>query len=676
METSRRLFDEVAAQRPHLFLWVPVAFAIGIAAYFAPVQEPPPRTVWLVFAGGAVCAGLAVLPGLRVPALLACAALAGFGNAAWRAQWLAAPVLEARYYGPVSGVIAHVDRSVSDRPRITLAEVRLGEAASRPTPLQVRITLHGPDPPFPLLRGTRVMATAHLSPPGDPVEPGGFDFRRRAWFQQVGAVGYTRTSLLRFGDGPDAAPLVARLRDRLRAKIRAEIPGRTGAFATAIVTGDRAGVEAAEQDALRASNLAHLLAISGLHMGLLTGAVFAAVRLGLALFPWLAMRLPARGVAAAFAIWSGAGYLLISGAGVASQRAFVMVAIMFLAVCLGRRAVTLQSVAIAALIVLAATPESLLEPGFQMSFAATASLVAVFNALTRHQPAAPRGWLANIARPVGFLVLSSAVAGAATAPFAALHFNRIAGFGLIANLLGVPVMGLAVMPAALAGVVAWPIGIDGPAWAVMGLGIDWILKVAETVAAWPGAVTPVAKPPGSVVALLGTGLAVLILWQGLGRLAGAAILVAALVVWGGGQRPVVLISADGGLIGVLSDGRRTLSRQRGQGFAARLWLENDGTLRTQAEAGVPKGAPPVLVGDGFTVGWSDSPRPASGCDGHAVLVMPAAISAALPGCLLIGQDTLAAYGAIALDRTDNGFLLRGTRTPGARRLWSPPPVDQ
>lgn len=668
MDTTRRLAAELAAQRPYLVLWMPVAFATGIALYFTPAAEPG----LAVLAGvGSACALLALaacIPGARVPALLALAALTGFADAAWRAHRVGAPVLVDRLYGPVAGVIAHVDRSVSDRPRITLREVWIGDAPAGPTPRRVRITLHGPDPPFALLRGERVMTTAFLSPPGDPVEPGGFDFRRRAWFQQVGAVGYTRVALLRYGDGPVPVSVVARVRNLLSAKLRAEMPGRTGEFAAAIVTGDRSGVRADEQAALRASNLAHLLAISGLHMGLLTGAVYAAVRLGLALVPGLAMRLPARAVAAVAAIGAGAGYLLISGAGVASQRAFVMVAIMFLAVCLRRRAVTLQSVAIAALVVLALTPESLMEPGFQMSFAATAALVAVFAALTGRLPPTAVGWRQRVLHGAAFLVLSSAVAGAATAPFAALHFNRVAVYGLAANLVSVPVMGLAVMPAALAGVLAWPLGLDGPAWAVMGAGIDWILGVAEAVAAWPGALRPVPKPPPAVAPLLGLGLAVAVAWQGRGRWMGGVLVAAALVSWTTAQRPEVLISADGKLVGVIRDGARQLSRQRGNGFAARLWLENDGSLATQAEAGLPKGAPMRLTGHELTVGWGEG----ADCGRHDVIVLPEPRPASVTDCLVVDTAMLGRFGALAIDRAPGGLRIRGTRTPGKRRLWSPP----
>ncbi|WP_348524108.1 ComEC/Rec2 family competence protein [Phaeobacter sp. J2-8] len=222
------------------------------------------------------------------------------------------------------------------------------------------------------------------------------------------------------------------------------LPGEIGAFAAAITTGDRSGMGEGTLKALRDTNLAHLLAISGLHMGLLAGFVFSVVRLAIAMVPFVALRLPGHRIAAVFALIAAASYLALSGGNVATERAFIMVAVALIAVVFNRRAISLRAVALAALIVLVLRPEALLGPGFQMSFAATTALVAVFNHLRGAPEVVPRWLWAVLA-----VILSSAVAGFATAPVAAAHFNRIAQFGLVANLLTVPLMGILVMPAAV-----------------------------------------------------------------------------------------------------------------------------------------------------------------------------------------------------------------------------------
>ncbi|MEM8538422.1 MAG: ComEC/Rec2 family competence protein, partial [Pseudomonadota bacterium] len=409
------LEDVLLAQRGALIGWVPVCLAIGIGWYFSVPHEP----TLLVMASLIIVAGtLAVLSRLvslaYAPLLIGLVLIAsGFTVAKHRAESMAAPVLTFRYYGPIQGQIVKIDRSATDAMRITLDHAVLSRMAPDRTPQRVRISLHGP-PAAPINPGDTVIMTGHLSPPSGPAEPGGFDFQRHAWFLQLGAVGYTRTPVMRLSTPtePTIAMRIFAWRMGLSRAVQAAIPGESGAFAAAIMTGDRAGMGQATPENLRAANLAHLLAISGLHMGLLTGFIFVAVRMLMALLPGVALRWPVKKIAAICAIIVGAFYLALSGGNVATERAFIMVAVMFVAILLGRRALTLRAVAIAATIVLLWQPEALVGPGFQMSFAATTALVAVFGALRRYDLSG----IPRLARPVLSVVVSSAVAGAATAP--------------------------------------------------------------------------------------------------------------------------------------------------------------------------------------------------------------------------------------------------------------------
>ncbi len=269
---------------------------MGIALYFAQAQEP---SIYLLQAAGVVASAIVLaawrLSGTAASILLAAAALvaAGFAVAGWRAHDVAAPVLDWRYYGPVEGRVVDIDRSASDAVRVTLDQVRLARVRPDETPARVRISLHGdsvegPEP----VPGARVMTTAHISPPGGPVEPGGFDFQRHSWFDQLGGVGYTRVPLMLAEPVGDAGFQLAVFRVRMAVSdyVRGVLPGDIGGFAAAVTAGDRSGMGQGALDALRASNLAHLLAISGLHMGLLTGFVFAVLRFGLVLLPWAALQ--------------------------------------------------------------------------------------------------------------------------------------------------------------------------------------------------------------------------------------------------------------------------------------------------------------------------------------------------------------------------------------------------
>ncbi len=681
MRLSLHLAGHIEAQRGTLLLWAPTGLALGIAAYFTCDFEPgmPLYSAALTI----VVAGLAShWVGWRTVTLVLTVMILiglGFLNAGWSAHRKAAPVLGWHYYGPVEGRIIKVDRSARGRVRVTLDRVVLRRVSPERTPKKIRVSLHYPRQFVPFEPGRRIILTASLSPPSGPVEPGGFDFQRFAWFRGLGAIGYSRSPVLEIAppDRQGMAMQLMSLRMALAKGIRSRVGGQAGGFAAAILTGDRSAIVPEMLVVLRNSNLAHLLAISGLHMGLLTGFVFALTRYGLALIPYLALRLPVRKIAAAAAFVVAGAYLLLSGGNIATQRAFVMVSVMLLALMLDRRALSLRAVALAALIVLALRPESLIEAGFQMSFAATTALVTVFGLLR------DRGWLIggggmvrSTARHILALMLSSAIAGAATAPISAFHFNQIAQYGLLANLASVPVMGFLVMPSAVVAILLLPLGLDAPFWCVMGAGIDWILKVAGWVAALEGAVIQVVKPDGVVLALIALGGLGVVLLRTRLRLAAFGPVMAGFLLWVQTERPDLLISANGRLVGVMGAEGRWLSRAKGHGFVAGSWLENDGDAGDQAEAASRQGFDGVSQLDinGVRVAMSlgkdaEEPDLSGLCGRNALLVAPR-VSFETSRCLTITREDLKKLGSIAVSIKPDAIDIKGARQVTGTRLWS------
>lgn len=676
------------AQRGAMIGWVPVCLAIGIGGYFALSQEP--GVVLLAGLGGAAC-GLFIMARLvsvaYAPLVIAVIlVLAGGGLAKFRADSMAAPVLTFRYYGPIEGRVVNIDRSASDAIRLTLDRVVLARMAPDRTPARVRMSISGDQPLAAFRPGDVVIMTGNLSPPAGPAEPGGFDFQRHAWFLKLGAVGYTRNPVLRIAQPAPADPAMRMfaLRMAISGAVQAAMPGEAGAFAAAIMTGDRSGMGQETLTNLRASNLAHLLAISGLHMGLLTGFIFAVVRSGLALLPAVALRWPTKKIAAICALIVGAFYLGLSGGNVATERAFIMVAVMLVAVLLDRRALTLRAVAMAAIIVLVWQPEALVGPGFQMSFAATTALVAVFAALRRFDLSALPKWT----RPILSVVMSSFIAGLATAPFAAAHFNQISHYGLIANLLSVPLMGVLVMPAAVLAVCLAPFGLWTVGLWFMEQGLRWILFVAETVAGWDGALSHVVAPAGTVLPVLSLGLLWLILVQGRVRIAGLAGVGLAGLLWVQSDRPLLLVADDGGLLGLDTSAGRVLSKPSGSGFVATIWLENDGAPVAQEVAA----ARPGLEQEGRLTratlgGWQvlqASGKTAlaalDGCGGADVLISNQTDAGPRP-CLVYDLSRLRDTGALGFELSAIGDLqittaheVAGLRPWNQRQGQPAPPV--
>ncbi|PZR00011.1 MAG: competence protein [Cereibacter sphaeroides] len=685
MHGLARIMAGLDARRGTLFPWVPVFLAIGIGFWFALPWEPGIAFYLSLLGGfGAIVALCRLGPHSARPLFIALACvLAGGLAAGLRAHLVQAPVLGFRYYGPIEGRVIEIDRSQADDLRITLDNVVLARTSPQRTPLKVRVSLHDNSAGVTPAPGLVVMLTGHLSAPPGPSEPDGFDFRRMAFFDQLGAVGYSRTPLMALAPSEPGTQYINRLRAYLSDAIMARLPGQAGAFASGAVTGDRSGITQDTVEDLRDSNLSHLLAISGMNMAFLTGFVFALCRYGLALVPPLALRLNTKKIAALASLAVAGFYLALSGANVATERAFVMVAVMLAAVLLDRRALSLRTVAIAAVVLLVLRPESLLAPGFQMSFAATIALIAGFGALDRP---AITGGLPRWSRPVMMAVLSSVLAGFATAPLAAAHFNRFTDFGLLANLMTAPAMGIFIMPGAVMAVLLWPIGLSGIGLWMMETGSRLILGVAAEVASWEGAVTGIPAPGAWAIPLMALGMLWVILWRGQSRVAGLVPAALALAIWVMNPRPQLLVSGDGAVVGLMGPQGRAVSSAKGAGFAVGSWLENDGDLVDQAQASVRKGfvGPPEMRS--FSVGtWrgvalkgkTGFRRLAEACASADFVIVSVRAEGVPTGCEVIDAEYLAKTGTLAIRQARTGALVIEA-TENADRLWSPrgkpPPI--
>lgn len=659
--------------RGQLFAWVPVFLAGGIGLWFSLPFEPPLGAYAIAAAlFGLALVGWVWLPEVWHPPLVATGALlAGVLACGLRLYLVQAPVLGLEYHGPVQGRVVEIDRSQSDALRLVLDRVVLRDLAPAATPAYVRISLQNQEPE--VYPGEVVLITATLAPPGGPVEPGAFDFQRMAYFDRLGAVGYSRDPLMLWQEAEGDAQLINRLRSWLGAGIRAAVPGDAGAFAAGAMTGDRSGIRVETVDALRKSNLAHLLAISGQNMAFLTVFVFALLRYGLALIPPLALRVNLKKLAAVVALGVAAFYLLLSGANVATERAFLMVTVMLVAVLFDRRALTMRSVAISAILLLLWQPEELLEPGFQLSFAATVVLIAGFHQLDARilSTRLPKWVMAAYV-----LVLASVLAGAATAPYAAAHFNRFTDYGLVANLLTGPAMSLLMAAGAVAALLA-PLGLALPALWLMGQASAWILAVAHWVSGLDGAITPIVAPGAWPLPLITLAGIWGILVQGRSRWVAVLPAILGLGLWALTERPMLLITEDARLVGLMGPEGRGLSQARGAGFAAETWLEDDGDLSEQKIAAKrpgfsgPKTARQFDLG-GITAvsltGKDAGAAIADACARHDLVITTAAVAGLPPqGCLVVDAALLARTGALA------GTLRQGVLTlvpaRNSARIW-------
>ncbi len=594
----------VTPTRGAFSLWAPWFFCTGAAAYFFPLTEPSAffpfaiivlclvcgalllrqnriRTVWLVFALG-----------------LAASFAAGWGTAQWRGHARAAPVLTTQskvYKG--EGLVLAVDKERGHRARYLIAPQILGRLKPEQIPKRIRVSgfLKDAEP------GDQVRFTAALQAPPAPKFNGAYNFSRAAWFQQIGGTGFSYGHIHPTADEngiTDKTKLrLTKIRRALALRIRDDLGGQKGAVAAALVTGDRSVITEQTAEDLRAAGLAHMLAISGLHMGLVAGLVFAASTMVLAAIPAIGRRYDARKPAAIIGLFAAVGYLLLSGGSAPTQRAFVMTAVVFIAVLFNRRALSIRTISLSALVVVALAPESVVSPGFQMSFAAALSLIAFYEwarGRFRVLPLVSRSWtLTLLMRAVAILAalaLTSFIAGLATGPFAAFYFHRTATYGLLANIAAMPVFTFIVMPSLLAGTLLDAIGAGAPFFTIAGWGLDIIMNIAHGIAQLPGALVRLPAASSIVLGLIALGLLSVCLLQKFRRAWGLVPIIFGMVLWINTPQLDGIITKDGGALRIQVNGTTkvlgfgTFSRFEVEQFASVLAINPDDAVRLKKAA--------------------------------------------------------------------------------------------
>lgn len=563
-------------EREQLILWLPVMFGAGIASWFI----LPGRDAWLamlcVSLAGAVAAWLAGAAERRLArvAMVACVALAaGCATIWWKSERVASPVLERPAIVRLSATVESVELLAARR------QVRLilrPDAASQ-LPERIRVTVDSASPEATaIVAGERVQVRARLVPPPRAALPGGYDFARRAWFDRLGAVGSAIGPVQRLSGDGGRQPGI---RSRLSAHIQSRVDGGPGAIAAAFATGDRGGISAADDEAMRRSGLAHLLSISGLHVtAAVAGAMWIILRL-LALSPWLALRVPLVTVSAAGGALVGLGYTLLTGGEIPTVRSLLAALLVLLALALGREAITLRLVAAGAMVVLIVWPEALIGPSFQLSFAAVTAIVALHSAPAMVRLFAPRdeGWVRKFGRGLLSLLFTGVAVELVLMPIAMFHFHKAGLYGALANIFAIPLTTFVVMPAEALALLLDSVGMGAPAWWVVEQSLAAMLWVAHAVADAPGAVASLpAMPMAAFALMLGGGLWFL-LWSGQHRWSGAVPLAIGAVWAFSITPPDVLVTGDGRHVAVrLEDGRYAVLRDRAGEFVREQLAEAGG----------------------------------------------------------------------------------------------------
>ena len=574
--------------------WMAVFFACGIFAWFA-LKEP---WQWASAIGLAVLVALgavAIWP-LGTPAdekrghlraALAWSALliaAGLAVIWARSEMIGASAIERPMIERVQGyVLERQDQPSEDRIRLTMAVRDAAQGESRKIRVNIPLdkaaqanarfaTDDGGDA---LVEGALVRMRVRLMPPASPMLPGAYDFARAAWFKGLAATG----SLM--GDIEDIKPVasarpIAALQRSLSGHVREKLDGSAGAIAAAFASGDRGAIAKSDADAMRDASLTHLLAISGLHVSAVIAGTYFLVLKILALFPALALRVRLPIVAASFGALSGIGYTLLTGAQVPTVRACVAALLVLGAMSLGREALSLRMVAVAAMTVLLLWPESVIGPSFQMSFSAVLAIVALHNCEPVKAFLRPREepWFKRMGRAVTMLFITGLVIEIALMPIVMFHFHRAGVYGAVANVLAIPLVTFISMPLIALALALDLVGLGGPVWWCVGVSLDALLGLARFTAGQPGAVHLMPQMSGLTVALFASGGLWLALWNNRVRLWGLVPVAVASALLAFTATPDILIGREGRHVGItLEDGRLLSLRDTRSTYARDNLLE-------------------------------------------------------------------------------------------------------
>ena len=698
---TRAFATEKDFRRP--VLWLPVAAGAGAIANLAADRDPSLLAGLVAFL---FFAGVAFL-GRRRPLLFAVALgiaafFAGHLSTSWRIARVAAPVVTKLTITGVTGFVEQVDRR-REGARIVLRLTSADNLTTERLPKRVRLTTRR-DPG--VEAGAYVALKARLLPPARAALPGGYDFARDAYFMGLGGVGNV---LGRIDVRPvDANPswtqgvsaTIDQARNALVQRISTRLSGDTGAIAAAMVTGKRDLLTGDTKELIREAGIFHIITISGIQMTLVAGIFFVGLRRLLALSRTLALDYPIKKWAAAGAIVGAIAYDILTGSRVGTERALVMTGVLLAAVIADRPSLSMRNLAVAVLFVIAVEPEALLGASFQLSFAAVAALVAVWEARNarsarKHEPDmplrenAPAGGKLRAIRDalsafagskIGAMLVATVCATAATASFMAYNFHELSPYVLIGNPMTMAMIEFFAVPAALLGTVLYPFDLDGPVWSYLGLGIDLVLAVARWIASAPGATVHLPAFNATAVCFLALAVLSATIWRtALFRATAIPFVVVGLMLAAQSEKFDVAVASTGEAAAVrAADGRLLLLGKRsGSGFAAEQWLraDADGRLPASMEGGTcDKDGCVAHLGDGRPIALVLNERALlEDCSRAYVLIAPLFVPSGCGASIVLDRRSLAMTGAVTLDLRGADVVQRNARAADEDRPWSRAP---
>jgi len=573
------------------FLWIPIFFGLGVLAYFTEVQPPAWALLQKVMAAGLLFFVLSLFQKTRVAALPLLFLALGFLMSHLHTSYGGTFMVKKNFRVPdFRGEIEEIEYKESGR-RLKLKVLDLNIQAEKP--LFIRLTLKGD---MPLGIGDIFKGPIKLMPILHPLTPDGFDFRRKAYFEKIGGTAFLEGPAT-ITPGPVSPWSLEQTRCAITQSLHHNLPGQTGAIASAFLTGQTAKIDEDTRQNFSSTGIAHLLAIAGLHFNMMGLIIFVTLRLLFSTMPFLFLRWNIKKVSAALTLGALFIYLKLSGSAIPCQRAFAMTALLTLAVLLDRLTLSLRSLAMAALCILMISPHFLLTPSFQLSFAAVAALISLYESQSAWVPQNKNHSTLKRYQIIFFKsLMTTVITSIAVTPYTMFHFHQLTLQSIVANLLGIPLMAIWIMPLLFIGTLMMPLGLEHYPFQLAGYGIDGIQAMAASIATWPGACIYITHPPAWSLGVFSLAFLWLVIWRQKWRYYSLPFLLVGSVGLFLGKSPDLFISQDAKYIAVKDGDRLLFSGKNPKTFLAKAWAGYAGVSYKDTQL-----LPPGYVFQGKTI---------------------------------------------------------------------------
>lgn len=419
--------------------------------------------------------------------------------------------------------------------------------------------------------GDQVKLSAKLFPLKIAPSEYAYDFARIAYYQKISATGFATSKIVLYkkAEARKFQEYIESFRQYIYENLQQNTKKPHADIISALLIGKKDGIDQKTMNAIRDSGIAHLFAISGLHLSFVAGLFFIVFRNLFAISETLTLKYNTKKISAFLTILPTTFYLLITGMQISAQRAYIMVILVLVAIMIERKYRGLIAIAFAASVILIVEPEAILKPGFQMSFSAVLALVASY------QINANKLFKIKIIKYFVSIMISSVIASLATVPYTICNFNYFSISGIITNLIAIPIVTLIIIPLGIIYVLLIPLGIEWIITLLIERPIDSVLYITNAIASLQYLVIPIHTFPASSIVIITLGLLWLCLWERNWRFFGIFFIVLGIFSSAMYRTPDILVSADNAAVKEDDNLLYSLTRKN-RNFVVKTWAKQNG----------------------------------------------------------------------------------------------------